>query len=607
VTAPYVSFVESNIKGGVRAALSMKTLIVGPNGTGKSAVANTIELALTGKVSDLVGRREVAAEALLQSLAPNRKGELLARAAFSDGREAVWRAGGKSKKAKHVYPEAILDPASALPLRPVYDAIMGDVNTARKFFLQYAVGAVTDADVMKRIPESLHPYYRRATLAGTLSTSTAVDRLLAALDHAKKMARSASDQAKAAETAASQTTQGLSPLPTEAEEKALRDAEKAAEKHLDGLKQALTKRDAVAAALTERDSLWAQVQAAEQAYLAAKGEAARLAAALAQMPVPPGADPMVVSLRQTIEAHLQARKSECLCCGAPLNVALDMQTVVTPAEVWSGRLQMLDQYLAQQQQAVHAYTNAKAEVNAAQIREQQALAAGKDVYGRYEATSNLLAGAGTIDPPTPEALAQAEAALSVAREALRAVDVLKASWATASKARDGVNEAQKDAAEWKNLQNACSEAIVSLLDGGVTNFAARVQSYLPSYDKFHIALREGDKAVFQFGLTKSNVLFTALSGAEWARVTAAMANACRASQEKVAVVIPEERAFDAVTLAFVLEAFTSMDTQVVFTTPVAPHTLPAGWTVIDTASEQHRTGTPPTFDQPAIPQEVAAP
>ena len=79
MTSPYVVFAESNIKGGVSAALGPKTLIVGPNGTGKSAVANTVELALTGRVSDILGRRDVAKEIELQALAPSRKGELLAR------------------------------------------------------------------------------------------------------------------------------------------------------------------------------------------------------------------------------------------------------------------------------------------------------------------------------------------------------------------------------------------------------------------------------------------------------------------------------------------------------------------------------------------------
>ena len=62
----YVKRVESNVKGGVAVDLGPRTLIVGPNASNKSAVVNSVEFALTGAVSDVVGRALVKeANALL--------------------------------------------------------------------------------------------------------------------------------------------------------------------------------------------------------------------------------------------------------------------------------------------------------------------------------------------------------------------------------------------------------------------------------------------------------------------------------------------------------------------------------------------------------------
>jgi len=80
---------------------------------------------------------------------------------------------------------------------------------------------------------------------------------------------------------------------------------------------------------------------------------------------------------------------------------------------------------------------------------------------------------------------------------------------------------------------------------------------------------------------RDGVLHTALSGAEWARCTAAIAAALTADQP-FAVIIPEERAYDAKTLAQVMRALSNASGQVILTSPVKPAgKTPAGWTVID--------------------------
>ena len=53
---PYVKHIQSNVKKGVCAELGPRTLIVGPNGSGKTSILNSLELALGGFATDVMGR-----------------------------------------------------------------------------------------------------------------------------------------------------------------------------------------------------------------------------------------------------------------------------------------------------------------------------------------------------------------------------------------------------------------------------------------------------------------------------------------------------------------------------------------------------------------------
>jgi energy-coupling factor transporter ATP-binding protein EcfA2 len=580
---PYIVFCESNLKGGVRAALGQRTLVVGPTGSGKSALVNTVELALTGRVSDMVGRREVAKEVELMTLAPERKGVLLARVLFDNGAEATWKAGGKGgKKAKHAVP-AFVDPTLALPLRPVYDAIVGSVETARKFFIQFAVGAISDADVLKRISVPLHPYYKRATMQETLSTSTAVDRLLAALERAKKGAREARDRAKAAESTATETAQGLPPLPTEAEEKALKDALKGAQKTLDKVKAAIAGHEALAGAAERVQAAAVHVEQAKAAEADALRTKSAAEVALSTLPVPQTLDPSVMAVVEAIRSHAHSARSDCLVCGS-----------AGPFD-HTGRLAKLDSYLTSVETNSTSYRTAS---TSATLAAAAAANATRERERAEEALATLrgAASAGNGAIPTSEQVAAAEAEVTRLNDAWRRIDVLKATWASSQKARESAAEAQKEEGDWKKLSDECIAAVTSLLDGAVNGFAARVQKRLPGTDAFNLTLRDGERGVFQFGLVKSGTLYTALSGGEWARVTAAMAACCRPPPDKYALVIPEDRGMDPATLSAVLAAFGNIeDAQVLVATTTMPATLPAGWTLIDTTRGDHKSAEPPAL------------
>ncbi len=92
-------------------------------------------------------------------------------------------------------------------------------------------------------------------------------------------------------------------------------------------------------------------------------------------------------------------------------------------------------------------------------------------------------------------------------------------------------------------------------------------------------------------------LHTALSGAEWARLTLAIACAASENTPGLRVFTPEERAFDPATLRDVMVALAEAPGQVLITSPIKHKgRLPKGWTVIDLSEAEAVHSTPSSLD-----------
>ena len=87
----FVRRVQSNVKKGVDCELSRLTLLVGPNGSGKTSVQNAIELAACGFASDVEGRAKVKKGDMLAKLGPATATPRSSEIEVSDGRKAKWK------------------------------------------------------------------------------------------------------------------------------------------------------------------------------------------------------------------------------------------------------------------------------------------------------------------------------------------------------------------------------------------------------------------------------------------------------------------------------------------------------------------------------------
>lgn len=591
---PHVVYVESNVKGGVRARLGPKTFVVGGNYKGKSAVTNAIELAVSGRVSDIQGRRDVGKEIELMSLAPlvgGKRMELFSRAVFSDGSEAVWRAKS-GKKASHQFPPFV-DPEAALPLRPVFAAVIGSVETARKFFLGHAVGIITDKDVLDRIPPPLHALYKRASLGSSSTDVPPVDRLLSALERAKAEAGAASRRAKAHAEAAVSNASGLAPLPTQAEEAALAQSVKEAEEKLVELQRRAAQVEALQGATERQEAARVRWNAARVAVEDARARHQQNDLALQATPLCPPIDRSVSAVIVAIRAHAEDGVTGCYVCANPGPV--DFKARLKAFEDYLGRVLEMDRAY---QAARKAFDETFVLVRQAEAEVAQAKSAKDDV--------EALLARGPQEVPSAERIAQAEALVAGLRDRQRENDVLRASWGASDKARASAKEEEESKADWEKLVEACQQAVLKLLDTGVSGFKARVQRFLPPQFEYELQLRDGARSVFQFGLAEPGGLRTALSGVEWAVVIAAMAEVCR-RPDKYAVLIPDDRAFDPENLYAALESFGSASAQVVFPAPIWPArrggvsagegstviAIPAGWGVVNVDDGQHQSADPP--------------
>ena len=150
-------------------------------------------------------------------------------------------------------------------------------------------------------------------------------------------------------------------------------------------------------------------------------------------------------------------------------------------------------------------------------------------------------------------------------------------WSRFDRLNQDSNKASASAAEYKEFAKELERIIKALLFENSLSFVEGVNKFMPQDWVFDLQT-EGS---LQVGLVRGGVLHTALSGAEWATVTAAVAMAMPRSSTPH-VVIPEDRAFDPNTLRSILKSFASYEGQVLITAVARPKgRLPKGWTVID--------------------------
>jgi hypothetical protein len=543
---PTVATVESTIKGGVALDLHPRTLIVGPNGAGKDAILASVALALTGIADDVMGREEVKDEGMVATLGDATGVRAVVR--LTSGTlceyETTRKPDGGAKKAvtRNGYP-------NAYPLRAVRAALTAGPDKARAFLLTQAARTITIADVLRALHAGTEDDYTAAA-AEALGT-TPVDRLLSVHASLKKRASDAKGAADALEESIRRMGDSLGAEPLSADVDAARAAVDTAQ-------------DMARIAVDARGARHLQAAALEavEDYQRAQASAAQARAAVdATATVAVDRIGSLTAMREAARWHAEREASSCALCGShpPAGAATwdaSGARITEALAVWATR-------------AESARVAEGAEARAVALR-----ATAATMIGRFEA-----AGGATLADRVIEG---AEEAAATAHARLHALIAARQSWATVRGFRADQARSVDVARAAEALRASTTDAIVTLLDGAATAFAARVQQYLPPSDTFALRLRDGDRDVCRFGFLRDGTLHAALSGAEWARCLLAIGAAVSegTSEDHPLVLVPPERAYDPATLAAVMVALSDAPGQVLLASPIMPAFVPVGWHVV---------------------------
>ena len=553
----HVAHVQSNVKGGVDTPLAPKTLIVGPNGAGKSRVVNTVELALSGYASDIVGRPALKKGADLIALAP--EGEPLhAQATLSDDRGASYRIerrpGGKTARPEHA---KIGDLEVIYPAPMVVAALRGNLTTARSFVLQHSGLDIHHDTIIERLPSTVRESYEEGV--AHVTDTDPLDVLLGVRKYADAASKTARALVKAGET-------GEVPAQVTTEE-------------YETAREAV--RTTSAAYLSAREipdpvdlkALYAQASEALTALQNAERDAQALAK-VAQQEVDGSADAAkargaLVTLFTLVADHTDTpREIECVLCGQAAHV--------DPAD-YRRRAQVLADHNGQAQ----AVMAAKASLPQALEQLKQLQATAEAAVHRYRTAHATYTADTPVDRNTE--VRRAYAAVTSAETRLRELERVRGAHERHQADQERAKEAQRAVTLYTDLSAACADLVDQLVSEGREGFIIKVQQYLPSSDTFDLVLKVHRRDVCLFGFRRDGELHTALSGAEWARLTMALGAACIPAKDNVlAILTPEERAYDGVTLAAIMRALSDTPAQVILTSPIKPRgRKPAGWMVIE--------------------------
>lgn len=566
----YVERIEGTVKGAVSATLGQRTLIVGPNGSGKSRLVNTLELALLGYASDVVGRAEVRKEAELVSLAAGN--ELIARAVLSDGRVCEW--GTKKTKTGAKRAEHVKAVQAEFPVTAVRDALTGSVETARKWLLQRIAATVSRSDVTKYLPsdDAEKLYAAKAKWA----QGSEVDVLLAVYESAKTEKRSKSAQLTGTTKSIATLAEGLAPEPTEAQ---LTAAKQGAEDAMTAYREAVEANARAGVAPAQLDPAHLERAYNRVVELAGLLEIASREAEGAKTALTALGGPLSESARQIhdLRARVIELTEQQAAFGAHACLACEQPYPAQQATRRAAQLGELNRNMTNREAAtvtVEATAEGEQKIRAAFDR---AVAEYHTVKASHDAYS-------APDAGLAEAVNAAAMGVRAANDQHAALQRVAEGWRSVRSLKQEEREAKRAIVALEELIEGCKAAVEGILKSATNAFIAKVQAYLPTSDTFTLELSDGEREVCRFGFVRDGELHTALSGAEWARLTLALACATASNDEHVLhIFVPEDRAFDAVTLRGVLEALSFAPGQVIIATTTHPAGgLPEGWTLVET-------------------------
>jgi len=425
----HIKKVTGTIKGGVDAVLTEKTLIVGSNGAGKSAIVNAVELALVGGASDIEGRAWVQDVKRLKRLGDS----VHVEATLDDDTTCSYRVN----KSKADHKNGV---GGSLPYREVREALTGSPAKAYKYLLTQCAAGLTLDEVLQRIPADLHDLYK------SVAIGSPVEGLLEAQEVAGKKARDAAKEAKGAKEAAGMAAQGLGPTVLESQiHEARLLLQNAKQFEFDA-----TNRQQLAANIEELEGLEGRQEVLER-WISRGAEG-----------LPSGAKERVDALYKVISYHLEKNSPTCGVCGNNFDRNVALQAME--------QLQMWQTRIAQESGSVQKYERELSLVKERIITLRVTLRSGE-------------LGPKAIDPGIP---------VKQAEDQFNALTSRMGAHQHHQRLQGHILTLEQEADKWKALTELLNTLVKDFVDAGMAKFMTRVQMFLSDSDIFGMKLTKSD-------------------------------------------------------------------------------------------------------------------
>jgi hypothetical protein len=586
---------DANIQGGIKLDFPGRLVLLhGSNASKKTTVVRALELAGTAKASDVAGRGVTSKESMLIPLVDPAIDSAILSAmqvhlpATDSTVECLYNAKVKSPtqagKAEHLTHGVKV----VFPLRAVHEHLRGSPAKAQAWLLKIACGDLDRAAVLARLPAQAPVLFPK--LAAT--TVPIVQALLDTVAEAPGRATAAKRKAEAATVEADRLAMGLAPPASDDEMAGLRATADAAETVL---QQAIAAnaasatlvavaQDDLAASTTRLNEISADVRDRIDPLLVQAN--ARLAHLQPDPNLASAQADRAAGVR-LMQKSLAGTKDNCIFCAGSLPRATQ-ETILGGLQTQMGAASAADQ------ERHIAFVGLQQEIQSLQAQR----ASSSAEYGRLAAKVN----AGTAQPaqttpqPTPAdgsapltsiSVTDAEAARNLHRQSLNAAISRTDGWKRSREKRAEAETQAQDQRTYESLAKELQATVAWAVDEAADTFAARVQSLLPEDDVFWLDARTGRYGLLTAitdddGKPIRHRRDSALCGAEWARVTLALAGASTPADADVAILVPEDRAWDAKTLRKAMVGLVNFPGMVVITSTIKPYRgAPKGWHMID--------------------------
>lgn len=536
----FVSRVESTLKVGCALDLGPRTLLVGPNGSGKTTVLQSITLAACGFALDVEERAEVHMHTTLARLFPEAgpwTSKIVLRESdpqlfsVADPTEFTWELTPSGKGFKKPEPPPM---ALHFPVQAVLGKLLGSPDSVRGWLAQQVCPTLSTEEFLAKLP----PAAREE--AGAFAKRHKTTDMLSL---AKLAATEATERKKRGEAKTETINRMMQGVPSPL----MDDRREELEAEQTRLAQVLT---STAGGVSQAQmTRWrADLEALDLARIP-------LDEALQQLPVESPEDTArdkIETLFQILRSHASTFGTErCAVCGNTDGSAIPARVDIVVTE----------------RQRLHQLQQGR------QTRRSLEAAIAENLEKRRQLVARIQ---GSTVVPFADDAAQHQAALQAVQQKLAEDDANRRSWQNAEAGRQEAEQLLVQAETLTKLKKLFDRVGKRLLTERKEDFEDRVNFFLPDKTTCSVDLDVGRIGVSRDG----GPVISTLSGGQGMQLLFALAAATAPAGSTPSVLISPDRAWSGDTLESTMRALSESEHQVILTSTVEPAHPVEGWTVI---------------------------